>query len=326
MKKISLLLCGILFITQQSFSQGEGAPFVTVFTNFNYDLSPAADIQDLIGTRDDFKAFEIKRAYLGYKYDFDDNLSAKVTFDIGSNSGGSDYTAYLKIASLNWKASENISLNMGMIGTKNFKFMEKSWGLRYIEKSAMDKYKWASSADAGISMDYKLMDGLSIDAQLINGEGYKNTQDDFGLLRYGVGLTYELGDLSFRVFRDNFGSETDIYQNITTAAASYSMGNLNIGGEKNIMTNASNIEDQSKDITSFYGSFKLNEKYSVFARMDNVSSEDDWNIDKDGTYAIGGIERKVTQGVKLAINIQSWKGLTNSGSDETLFMNLECKF
>ena len=79
MKKISLLLCGILFITQQSFSQGEGTPFVKIFTNFNYDLAPASDAADVMGTRDNFKAFELKRAYLGYKYNFDDNLSAKVT-------------------------------------------------------------------------------------------------------------------------------------------------------------------------------------------------------------------------------------------------------
>ena len=323
MKRITLL-CGLIFFTTQSF--GQVVPSVKIFTNFNYDLAPASDIEDLMGTRDDFKAFEIKRAYLGYSYNFDDRFSAKIIFDVGSNSSGSSYTAYLKIASLNWKATDNMSLNIGQIGTKNFKFMEKSWGRRYIEKSAMDKYKWASAADAGISMNYKLMDGLSIDAQLINGEGYKNTQDNFGLLRYGVGLTYELGDLSFRVFRDNFGRETDIYQNITTAAASYSMGNLKIGGEKNIMTNASNIEDQSKDITSFYGSFKLNEKYSVFARMDNVSSEDDWNSEKDGTYTIGGVEMQMTKGVKLSVNMQSWKGLTNIDSDETLYINLECKF
>ena len=35
----------------------------------------------------------------------------------------------------------NTTLNMGMIGTKNFKFMEKSWGRRYIEKSYIRQRK-----------------------------------------------------------------------------------------------------------------------------------------------------------------------------------------
>ncbi len=323
MKKI-ILLCGVIFLTNQSF--GQGVPSVKIFTNFNYDLSEASDVQDLLGTRDDFKGFEIKRAYLGYSYNFDDRFSAKITFDIGSNSSGSAYTAYLKIASLNWKATDNISLNIGQIGTKNFNFMEKSWGLRYIEKSAMDKYKWASAADAGISIDYDLLEGLSIDAQLINGEGYKNMQDELGLLRYGVGVTYKMNNFSVRIFRDILNDDLDRKQNTTSAAVAYSSGNLNLGLERNRMDNSNYYHGQNKEITSFYGSYKLNNKYSVFGRMDNVSSDNDWNIDKDGTYAIGGIERKMTQGIKLAINIQSWKGLTNLDSDETLFMNLECKF
>ena len=88
---------------------------------------------------DAFKAFEIKRSYLGYSYKMDDNFSAKITFDVGSNDAGSAYTAYLKIASLSWKASDKMMLNFGQIGTKNFKFMEKAWGKRYIYKSLQDR-------------------------------------------------------------------------------------------------------------------------------------------------------------------------------------------
>ena len=58
---------------------------------------------------------------------------------------GSAYTAFLKIASVSWKTNENMKINFGMIGTKNFKFMEKAWGHRYIYKSLQDKHKWASS-------------------------------------------------------------------------------------------------------------------------------------------------------------------------------------
>ena len=43
-----------------------------------------------------------------------------------------------------------------MIGTKNFKFMEKAWGKRYIYKSLQDQNKWANSADLGVTLDYSL--------------------------------------------------------------------------------------------------------------------------------------------------------------------------
>ena len=133
---------------------------------------------------------KVKRSYLGYSYKIDDRFSTKITFDVGSNSGGSAYTAFLKIASLKWKTSDILLLNLGMVGTKNFKFMEKAWGRRYIEKSAQDKYKWASSADVGVTADYKVSDNISIDAQVLNGEGYKKTQSANGLFRGILGLTY----------------------------------------------------------------------------------------------------------------------------------------
>ena len=226
MKKTTLLLCGLLFITTQSF--GQGTPSVKIFANYNAD------------TESDFKEFEIKRSYLGYSYKFDDKFSAKITFDVGSNSGGSAYTAFLKIASVNWKASENMSLNFGMIGTKNFKFMEKSWGKRYIEKSALDQYKWASSADAGISGIYKLTERIIVDAQLINGEGYKKSQTSDVVFRNGAGLTVKItDDISCRLFRDNLPTANDTLetQTITSGAINYIGSNYNVGLERNIMQN-----------------------------------------------------------------------------------------
>ena len=70
-----------------------------------------------------------------------------------------------------------------MVGTKNFKFMEKAWGKRYIYKSLQDENKWSNSADLGLTLDYKLSDNLSLDFQVLNGEGYKNLQSADGLMR-----------------------------------------------------------------------------------------------------------------------------------------------
>jgi hypothetical protein len=129
MKKTILLLATIFTFTYVSAQ--EGSPSVKIFSNFNYDMSSEDDT-------DAFKAFEIKRSYLGYSYKIDDKFSTKITFDVGNNSSGSSYTAFLKIAELKWSASDNLTLNFGMVGSKNFKYMEKNWGRRYIQKSALD--------------------------------------------------------------------------------------------------------------------------------------------------------------------------------------------
>ena len=163
MKKIIITL-SLIVASISLFAQG--SPHVKVFSNFNYDID--ADAENA------FSEFEVKRAYLGYGYKLADGFTAKVTFDVGKNSAGSNYTAFLKIASLSWQASEKLNLSFGMIGSKNFKFMEKAWGKRYIYKSFQDQNKWASAADAGANLTYNLSDNLIIDAQLLNGEGYKN--------------------------------------------------------------------------------------------------------------------------------------------------------
>ena len=308
MKKLFSLT--LVFAFTLSINAQEGKPFGKVFTNFNHD--------------NDKNEFELKRAYLGYSYKIDDNFSTKITFDVGNNESGSAYTTFLKIASLTWKPMSNTSINMGMIGTKNFKFMEKSWGRRYIEKSALDKEKWANSADLGVSLDYKLFENLTLDGQILNGEGYKKTQDADGLMRVGFGGTYKLSNFSIRLFRDIKSCAcSDIDQEITTASISYSNNGLNLGFETDMMANSSNIENEDREIMSVYGSYKLSERYTLFGRYDDYTSDGSW--DEDGTYAIAGVEAQLTKGVKAAVNVRQTTN-ENDVKDNALYLNLEYKF
>ena len=319
MKKTILLLSAAFIISFNTSAQ-EGSPSVKIFSNFNYDISAEEN-------ENAFKEFELKRAYLGYSYTIDERFSTKITFDVGSNSSGSAYTAFLKIASLKWKATDNLSINVGMLGTKNFKFMEKTWGRRYIEKSAQDKYKWANSADLGVTADYKISDNISLDAQILNGEGYKKTQSSNGLFRGGLGITYSLGDnLKLRVHQD-FMPRTSYddmseSQTITTAAIAYSTENMTIGGETNMMNNSNYVTDAEKSLMSVYGSYNISDNYTLFARYDDASE-----TDQEGSYTIYGIERKMAKGVTVALNMQSWvDAADDSEAEQTLFLNLEYKF
>ena len=80
MKK-TILTLGVALLTVISVIAQEGKPAVKVFSNFNYNLTT-------VEGETAFKEFEIKRAYLGYQYNFDDKLSAKITFDVGADDGG----------------------------------------------------------------------------------------------------------------------------------------------------------------------------------------------------------------------------------------------
>ena len=321
MKKIYSTLA---FVLIGLISMAQGQPSVKIFSNFNYNLSD---------DENNHKAFEVNRAYLGYKYALSDEFSTKITFDVGKNDGGSAYTAFLKIASISWKANKNINLNFGMIGTKNFKFMEKTWGHRYIYKSLQDKHKWANSADVGVSLDYKISNQLSFDAQVLNGEGYKNIQDkDNGLFRGSLGLTYSVSeDVIVRVHRDIVPreeyTEDNDHQNTTSAALAYSGDGFKLGAEYNIQENAENKNGQEKTGISAYGSYDLGDDMSLFGRFDELSSENDWNLSKDGTFMIVGVQKQMVKGLKVALNYQSWTDATDGAeSENTLYLNLEYKF
>ena len=331
MKKTIILSFVLSFLCYNTNAQS-GKAFGKVFSNFNYDMSPAEG-------EDSFKEFELKRAYLGYSYKIDDKFSTKITFDVGNNTGGTAYTAFLKIAQLNWKYNDNVNINFGMIGTKNFKFMEKAWGKRYIYKSLQDQNKWANSADLGVTLDYSLNKNISFDFQVLNGDGYKKVQGSNGLMRGGVGLIYSINKLSVRAATDiaprsSYEANTD-NQTINTLAAVYNMGAVKIGGEYNIQENADNVIDNKKIGRSVYGDYSLGNDLSVFGRYDVLESEDNlgnqWNLSKDGNMMIIGVQKKMTKGVTVAMNVQSWQEATLETEEEadrenTFYINLEYKF
>ena len=140
-----------------------GKPLALIFTNFNTAFTDG----------ESHPSFEITRAYLGYEYNFSKELYAKLVLDVGDpKAGGLQMTAYLKNAYLQYTKNK-LALSFGMISTTQFKVSEKIWGLRYIEKSFQDAYKFNASADLGISAAYKIGDLLSVDLIVANGEGYK---------------------------------------------------------------------------------------------------------------------------------------------------------
>lgn len=210
--------------------------------------------------------------------------------------------------------------------------MEKAWGKRYIYKSLQDENKWANSADLGLTLDYKLSDNLSLDFQVLNGEGYKNLQSADGLMRSGAGLIYKQGNYSLRASTDYIPSEFDSLddQVITTLAGVMKMNSITVGGEYNIMENTGNILDNTKIGISIYGNYKIDDNLSLFGRYDKITSEDaeenKWDRSNDGKLTIVGVERKMTKGVTLSLNMQTSKdGQRNSEESSIFYLNIECK-
>jgi hypothetical protein len=328
-KKLSFTIL-VIFFSLNIYTQdtNKGDIFSTIFWNYNTDLSSESSKKN---------SFEVKRVYLGYKFKIDDKISAKVTFDIGKNSAGSDYTAFLKTAQIDWSLKDNFKLSFGMIGNKQFKYQESIWGYRYLYKTFQDENKFGSSADLGVNGEIKVSKNLKMNLFMLNGEGYKNIQDDDGYMKIGGNLIYEISNgLSLKLYYDSEPGNDEF--NVTNVGyfIGYDKNKTRVGLEYNKINNAKSYNSPSLDnnLSGFSGYISQNfsENSSVFFRYDSLESNivsgssEPWNSGKDGKLMILGYEHVVTKGFKLNLNYRNYNYNDNSINNKSMvFINAEIK-
>lgn len=329
--KLKILLLVLLLFSLQGFCQNEdfipsGKAFATIFANYHQGINNASIDQS---------AFELVRGYIGYEYNFSPDFYAKINLDIGSPEDLSDYSkarryAYFKNAYLRY-SKDQFQIEFGLIGLKQFKLQEKIWERRYLMKTFADEYRLGSSADLGINFHYKFSDVLNADFTIMNGEGYNNIQTD-GIFKYGVGTTIDLPKkFTSRIYYDFTYNE--FLQSTILVFSSYDFnGKANIAGEFVYRTNDGWNEGKERYGFSVYGKYNITEKYQLFARYDKLSSnvlagEDvPWNLTRDGSALIAGIQYNPIKNIKMALNYHDWVPYAANGKTKGfIFLDLEVK-
>ena len=319
MKRITILiallvLLGLPVSAQQT---ADGQMIVTILSNFHSGF----------GAQNDVRGFELERSYLGYQCQLPNNLSMKVVFDVGRSKSVDDLQriAYVKNAFVSW-TNENWKLSAGVIPTYLCDFQEKFWGYRYVMKSFQDEYKFGSSADLGISAAYQFNDNFMMDAIIVNGEGYKKVQVEDGLA-YGLGMTAQVLDgLTLRLYGSLNEATPGLDDSYNLAAfAGYKDNNFSIGVEYNAYWNSGYTKDANQSGFSVYSSQKLNDKVSIYARADQLTSKDDWNKANDGMFSLVGVEIKLNKYIQLSPNLRVWTPKADGMKDEYMAY-ISCRF
>lgn len=313
---------GILFAED---SKDKGKVSAKIFANYHHGILSS----------DPSSALEIRRAYLGYKYTLSEKFYAEVKLDIGSPNDISDYDrfkryAYFKNAYLGYKYKK-LSMQFGLSDTYTFKEQEKFWGYRYIYKSFMDEQKYGSSADIGFLGNYQISKSLSIDFAFLNGEGYGQLQSDDSY-KYTAGITGKLKTITLRLYYDYYNSE------ISESTLASFIGlkikeKLSLGAEFLYRINENSTKNTNRYGYSVYSTYKMKEKIKLFARYDHAYSsilkgeQIPWNLAKDGSALIAGIEYAPIKEVKIALNYQDWVPYAeNIDTKAFIFLNLEVAF
>lgn len=332
-KRILLLLVALqMLFSVKIYSQEEqtsfkpsGKVYGKVFSNFHYQL-----------IEENESAFAVERAYIGYKHLLSENFTINLKLDIGSPNQESSYDilkryAYFKNAALIYSKNQ-LTLSFGLIDLYQFKIQEKFWGHRYIYKSFMDEHKFGASADLGASMRYQLHDKISADLTVMNGEGYNQLQAD-NAYKTGFGVTFlPVKGLTARFYID-YTEQTEI-QTTWTGFIGYKLENIgNVGIEYNYQNNNKYNKDHDLYGFSSFATYDIFEKWELFVRYDKLWSntiegeQNQWNISKDGSALIGGIQFEPIKNIKIAANYQDWYPYAKNLENESYFyLNLEYKF
>ena len=285
-------------------------------------------------------AFVLKRQYFSYGIDISDEVKFRVVFDVGRTDVGTvlrkdggeksedtRLVAFLKKAQIDHRTSYG-KISMGLIGMNTYNIQEKNWGYRFIEKSAIDKYKFSSTADLGIGFSRVLVNQLKMSLQVVNGEGYKNPQSD-KYHKIAFNSTYGEHNL---VKNSGFNAgvvytteQTDDKPNsMASLFGGFAGMGLRFGGQFNMLTKGG-IESQVISVSSNYS---MTDKLDAFVRYDmfdpNTDEIDGWK--DNSTYLIAGTQLSCGNGLLVAPNIRMKSYEDGSDSATEYKINFQFKF
>ena len=269
-------------------------------------------------------SFSLSRTYFTYKTDISDELSFKLQTDVGRlDTGVNDdrWTVYLKKAHLDWKVNSDMKISMGMIGMNMFNVQEKTWGNRFLKKSAMDEYKFSASADLGFAITQKL-GPVTASILMSNGEGYKESDVDD---ENKISVQFVMGEKKLNKQDGyNLGLVYSTIEDVTVTGffGGWARNGLRIG----IENNSEDDDGITNDLTSIYVNYKVNDSLSAFVRMDDVERNNDGNSEEE---TMVGLIWTPTKGLDISPNITITDEETGLAADdpiETCKLNFQFKF
>lgn len=296
-------------------------------SHFRYAMGSVADGED--------HGFYIDRAYLTYKKDVSENVSFMFQSDIQNT--GEAYYMYLKNAKMDYKVADNTKLTIGLQGMNMFSTQEKTWGNRFISKSAMDESGWSPAADLGLGITQGFAD-VSLSLLYTNGEGYKSTSSDdnekisiqvmYGEKRLDKNEGFNVGGvfstLRYISVKDDT-TTTDIDETeelpgtVMGVFGGFSGFGFRGGFEYNMGTDL-NLDEYATNATlmSLYGNYAISfvDGLSLLVRYDILNAETD---DIETTTLLAGLSYQCAEGIIFSPNMTQ----TTEGAEEpTIAMNL----
>ena len=308
---LSVVACGLAATAQADTAITENT---TVGGKAFIDLTSLD--QKAAGTKTAASGFglDVTRFYLVANHTFDDVWSANLTTDFNYISADKETQLFVKKAYLQAKISDGFWVRAGSADLPWIPFVEEIYGYRYVEKVLNDRAGRGTSADWGVHIGGKFVDGkLGYALSAIEGNGYKNPTRSKSVDLEGrvsvvpvSGLTAAVGFYSGKLGKDVEGTTTPAVHTASrfNALLAYAYQGLRVGGEYFTADNWTAVTTTATDKSdgfAVWGSYKFTDMVSGFVRYDNVKPNKDTAPSlKDDYYNIGA-SFKLRKGVDLSV-------------------------
>ncbi len=275
-----------------------GKVFVQFFGDYYYKFSGTGDASfshaQYAKTPKNFNAFDIRRVYFGYTYNFAPKITAKVELaHEGDLLPDGNRGFYLKDAEVDIKDIIPYgNLIVGHTGTPTFAtFTEHIWGYRSVEKTLLDMRKFGGSNDLGVALtgNFSKDKIFGYTVMIGNGTGAKPENSKYKKIYLELHAKLHNG-LILEAYTDYEGGSNSNGTNLATTTfkgfIGYQIPTFTVGlsavaqTKKNAVTNnAGNLVDAKPSGLSIFTHGQLvKNKLNGFARMDL------YNPDKSYSY------------------------------------------
>lgn len=255
--------------------------------------------------------FWLRRIYFGYNAELGDDWSARVRFEMNSAAfASSELIPYVKDAFVKKKFG-GMAIIAGIIEPPSFNLVEKFWGYRYIEKTAPDYFKLASSRDFGIALDGKTAGGIVYTVMYGNYSSNKGEAEK-GKVVYGR-LGYE-AKTAYVEANAHFGGDAgkDKFYLTLFGGLKGDWGRFGVGYHMFSQEPKTGKKEET-GVVSGFAVLNLSKKTEVFARYDHLT---DFMLKDLADYLVipgkhykprvimAGVNFKVSKNVELSPNFR----------------------
>ena len=262
-----------------------------------------------------------RRIYFTLDYNFTPKLTTRFRLEMNSNGklAGGALTPYVKDAYLRWTYYGRQQMTLGIQPSLTFEYLESVWGLRHIEKTPLDLYRWDASRDTGATLSGPLnaANTFKYSVQFGNESGNQSETDKSKAVRvaarYETNPGFTVEGMYARFARDKHADRTTA-QVFTAYRAKKARAGFQYSYQKRSAADGSTSPDLALDIYSGFAVADIKpQKFSAFARIDryNDPCPDCAGIDylpidptTKFTMVLAGVEYFIIPSVRFSPNVE----------------------